>query len=543
MSNIKVNTNAKEVTDKFITNSGVPLKEEYTPEELEQLKFDFQNDLGKSGEYPFTRGNHKGMYRDELWIMGQYSGFGSAEEANKRFRYLLKQGQTGFAIALDLPTQIGIDSDNELSAGEVGKVGVAINSLADIEKLFNGIPLEKVRQIRTTANSIAPIITAFLIAFAEKNAIEPNAIKILLQNDPLKEYFARGTYIFPPKAAVKLTVDVIEYASKYMPEWVPISLSGYHIRESGGTATQEIAFCFANGISYIEEALARGLNIDDFAPILSTFLSTHIELFEEIAKFRAARRVWAKMMREKFGAKNPDSMKLRIVAYTSGGTLTAQQPLNNIVRVTLEALAAVLGGVQTLATSSFDEAVSIPTEKACTVALRTQQIIAQESGVTKTVDPVGGSYALETLTLNIEEQIKTYIHKIIDMGGAVRCVENGFFQKELAHEAHQFQKSIEQKDRIWVGVNEYKEDEHDEIPVFQTDPALEKKYVKNLIVMREGRDKENVKKRLERIRDEAKNGKNIIPSVIEAAKSYATIGEITNILKDVFGTYHDPGGV
>lgn len=524
----------------FTTNSGIIMKEEFSPDDLKLMNFAHQNDLNKAGEYPFTRGIRRRMYRDELWVMGQYSGFGSAEETNRRYRYLLEQGQTGFSIALDLPTQVGLDSDHEMSCGEVGKVGVAIDSLADIEKLFEGIPLDKVRQIRTTANSIGPIIAAFLIAFSEKRGIGPNSFKMLLQNDPLKEYIARGTYIFPPKVSAKLAVDVIEYTSKHVQDWVPISLSGYHIRESGGNAAQELAFCYANAISYIEEAINRGLNIDHFAPKLYAFFSSHIEILEEIAKFRAARRIWARLMKERFGARDPESMKLRIMAYTAGGTLTAQQPLNNIVRVTLEALAAALGGVQTLATSSFDEAFSIPSERAVTVALRTQQIIAHESGITKTVDPLGGSYALEALTSSIEEQVIKYIQTVIEKGGAVQCIENGFFQKELADEAYCFQKSIDQNQRLIVGVNGFQEDEEDDFPVFQAHSTSENLQVQRLQSMKEHRDKEKVQRALEFLCNEARAGKNIIPAAIEAAHQYATLGEITDSLKDVYGTYRDP---
>lgn len=527
---------------KYQTNSGIPLKELYNPGELAENKFDYARDLNNSGQYPFTRGITSKMYRDELWVMGQYSGFGSAEEANRRYRYLLEQGQTGFSIALDLPTQIGLDSDHELSRGEVGKVGVAIDSLEDIEKLFDGIPLDKVRQIRTTANSIGPIMTALLIAFAEKNKIDPNNIRILIQNDPLKEYIARGTYIFPPQISVKLAVDVIEYCAGHLTNWVPMALSGYHIRESGGTAVQELAFCYANGINYFEEATGRGLNVDQFAPKLFTFFTSHIDFLEEVAKFRAARRIWARMMRERYSAKNPESMKLRILAYTAGGTLTAQQPLNNIVRVTIEAMAAVLGGIQTLATSSFDEAYSIPTEQAVTVALRTQQIIAYESGITNTVDPMGGSYAIEALTTEIEKQANEYIERIIQLGGSVSCIENGYFQKELAKEAYQFQKSIEEKKKIIVGVNAFQtEGDEAEIPVFRTDAASEAAQVGRLKQLREKRNAQLVEKSLNKLRQDARENKNVIPALIEAVKAYATLGEITACLKEIYGTYRDPG--
>lgn len=525
----------------YQTISGIPLNEIYSPDNLESIGFNYDADLNSSGQYPFTRGIQPSMYRDQLWVMGQYSGFGSAEEANRRYRYLLEQGQTGFSIALDLPTQIGMDSDHPLSRGEVGKVGVAIDSLEDIEKLFNGIPLEKVRQIRTTANSIGPLMTALIVAFAEKNGIDPNRIKVLIQNDPLKEYFARGTYIFPPDRAVKLAVDVIEYSAQRLTNWVPMAISGYHIRESGATAAQELAFCYANGISYFDEAIARGLNIDQFAPKLYTFLTSQMDLLEEVAKFRAARRVWARMLKEKYGAKDPESMKLSILAYTAGGALTAQQPLNNIARVTIEALAAVMGGVQTLATSSYDEAYSIPTEQAVTVALRTQQIIANESGVVNTVDPLGGSYAVEVLTSLIEKEVINLIGQITKLGGAVECINNGFFQKELAKEAYKYQNSIEAKQRIIVGLNEYQSDEEDNIPIFITDPDSEKKQVQKLEELRGRRDRNKYKRTMDILQDNARAGRNIIPAAIDAVKAYATLGEITDCLKEVYGTYKDPG--
>ena len=524
----------------FKTLSGITLKELYDPIDLENNGFNYDTHLKSSGQYPFTRGIRSGMYRDELWIMGQYSGFGSAEEANLRYRYLLEQGQTGFSIALDLPTQIGLDSDTSLSCGEVGKVGVAIDSLEDIEKLFDGIPLEKVRQIRTTANSVGPLMTALIVAFAEKKGIDPNNIKVLIQNDPLKEYFARGTYIFPPDVAVKLAVDLIEYSAQRLTNWVPMALSGYHIRESGATAVQELAFCYANGMNYFKEAVGRGLNIDQFAPKLYTFFASQMELLEEVAKFRAARRVWAKMM-EHYGAKDPASMKLSILAYTAGGALTAQQPLNNVVRVTIEALAAVLGGVQTLATSSFDEAFSIPTEQAVTVALRTQQIIANESGVANTVDPMGGSYAVESLTFEIEKGVSEYLERINELGGAVECIRNGYFQRELAKEAYRVQKSIETGERVIVGLNAYQAGNEEDIPTFTSDAQTEERQKKRLSEMKARRDGNQLADAMNKLKKDAETRKNIIPAAVEAVKAYATLGEITELLKEVHGTYKDPG--
>ena len=525
----------------FSTNSGIALKRIYSPADLQNVAFDYDRDLNDAGDYPFTRGIDEEMYRGDFWVMGQYSGFGSAEEANKRYRYLLEQGQTGFSIALDLPTQVGLDSDHKLSTGEVGKVGVAIDSLRDIENLFAGIPLHKVRQIRTTANSIGPLMASLLIAFAEKNKLDPNEIKIFLQNDPLKEYIARGTYIFPPEVSVKLAVDVIEYCAKELPSWVPMALSGYHIRESGGSAVQEIAFCYANGVSYFEEAEKRGINVDSYASKLFTFFSAHAELLEEVAKFRAARRIWAKMLKNRMEARDPESMKLKILAYTAGGVLTAQQPLNNIARVTIEALAAVLGGVQTLATSSFDEAFSIPTEQAVTVALRTQQIIAHESGVTKSVDALGGSYMLESLTAELENQIDKYLEQIDSIGGAVQCIDSGYFQKELSKEAYKFQQAVEQKEKIIVGVNAYRSDEEDHIATFRADPASEKAQCKRLSEMCRERDSHCLEESLRQLSRDAEANINIIPAAIEAAKAYATLGEMTNCLREVYGTYTDKG--
>jgi len=526
---------------KYQTISGMPLKGLYSPTDLDSIGFDYNQDLNSSGQYPFTRGIRSEMYRDELWIMGQYSGFGSAEEANLRYRYLLAQGQTGFSIALDLPTQIGLDSDNPLSRGEVGKVGVAIDSLEDIEKLFDGIPLEKVRQIRTTANSIGPLMTALIVAFAEKNGTHPNMIKVLVQNDPLKEYFARGTYIFPPDTAVKLAVDVIEYCAQRLTNWVPMALSGYHIRESGSTAVQELAFCYADGMSYFKDAVGRGLNIDQFAPKLYTFFTSQMDLLEEVAKFRAARRVWAKIIKEQYGANNPDSMKLSILAYTAGGALTAQQPLNNVVRVTIEAMAAVLGGVQTLATSSYDEAFSIPTEQAVTVALRTQQIIANESGIVNTVDPLGGSYAVESLTSEIEKGVNEYIDRITALGGSVECIRSGYFQKELAKEAYKFQKSIETGEKVIVGLNAYQSGNEEDIPIFATDPETEAKQIKRLNELTSRRDSDELARSMDNLRKDAAAGKNIIPAAVRAVKAYATLGEMTDCLKEVYGTYKDMG--
>ena len=522
---------------KFTTNGGIELKRIYGPEDLQKIGFSFKNDLNDSGEYPYSRGISSNMYRDKLWVMGLYSGFGSAEEANKRYRYLVEQGQTGFSIALDLPTQIGFDSDYKLCKGEVGKVGVAIDSLEDVNYLFDKIPFEKVRQIRTTANAIGPIMAAWFIAFAEKNKIDPNSINFFIQNDPLKEYIGRGAYIFSPKPSVKLTVDVIEYCAKYLPNWNSIAISGYHIRESGSTAIQELAYAFSDGISYIEEALSRGINIDQFAPKIFTFLGASIEFLEELAKFRSARKIWAHIMKERFHAKDPESMKLKILAYTCGSTLTAQQPLNNIIRVAIETLAATLGGIQTLATSSYDEAFGIPTKEAVNIALRTQQVVAYESGINKSVDIFGGSYALESITIEIEKKVLDLISKIDQLGGAVRCIENGYIQKELAKEAYKYQFSIENKEKIIVGVNEFKEEDKISISPFKHDHTSEDRQIERLRRVRLNRNTNKVKTSLKQIQEDAIQNKNIIPATVEAVKNYATLGEIVDVLKEVYGSY------
>lgn len=521
----------------FTTNSGIPLKRVYTHRDLDEQGFDELSDLGLPGAYPFTRGISPTMYRSKFWVMGMYSGYGSAEEANQRYRTLLEQGQTGFSIALDLPTQIGYDADHPMAAGEVGKVGVHLGSLEDVERLFEGIALEKVRQIRTTANAIGPVILALFVAAFEKRGLSPNDVRIFIQNDSLKEFISRGTYIYPPGPSVKLSADVIEYCARHLTNWVPLAMSGYHIRDSGSTAVQELAFTFANAIAYIEDALRRGLNIDDFAPQLFTFLAGSIDFLEEVAKYRAARRVWARLMRERFGAKDPESMKLRIFAYTLGGNLTAQQPLNNIARVAIETLAAVLGGVQTIATSSFDEAYSIPTEEAATVALRTQQIVAHEAGVTGTADPLAGSYVIETLTSEIERGVMDYLDKIEAQGGAIACIEQGVFQRELADAAYRLQMAIERKERVIVGVNAYQSDDVQQIPVFKVDPSVERRQIERVQALRARRDNQRVHETLAALEEAARAGENVIPAMIEAAKAYATVGEICDALRNVYGTY------
>lgn len=521
----------------FRTISGTPIQTVYERADLTKAAAE---NLGKPGEYPFTRGITPAMYRDNLWVMGQYSGFASAEEANQRFRYLIEQGQTGFSIALDLPTQMGLDSDHPMAEGEVGKVGVAIDSLQDVEQLLKGIELPKIRQIRTTANANALIMLAMYVAFARKNGINPNDIKILLQNDVLKEYFCRGTFIFPPEASVRLAVDVIEYCAKNLPSWTPITICGYHIRDAGATAAQELAFAFGDMICYVGAALKRGVKIDDFAPNLYVFLASHIDLLEEVAKFRAARRIWAKIMKDRYHAQKPQSQSLRIFIMTMGGALTAEQPLNNVVRVTLEALAAVLGGVQTIATSSYDEAYCIPTEESVKVALRTQQIIAHESGVTGTADPLGGSFYVEQLTDSIEQEVWAYLNKIDSMGGAVECITKGFYQRELADSAYRFQKSIDVGDRVVVGVNQFIDGHEAKIPIFSVDDAVAEKQKQRLRALKTQRDNEAVVAALTKLRHAAQNGENMGEPMIAAVEAYATVGEICDTLRDCFGTYKPP---
>jgi len=524
--------------DEFKTDSGLPLKAAYGPDDLEELGFDFVGDLSYPGFPPYTRGINPGMYRDDFWIMGQYSGFGSAEEANERYKMLLAQGQTGFSVALDLPTQMGYDADHRMVEGEIGKVGVHLGSLADVEKLFDGIALEKVRQIRTTANAIGPVFLAFCVAAFEKRGISPDDVRIFIQNDVLKEYVARGTYIFPPEESVKLSTDVIEYCAKNLPSWVPLAISGYHIRDAGSTAAQELAFTFANAVAYIESALERGLSVDDFAPQLFTFLGASMDFLEEVAKFRVARRLWARLMKEDYGAQDPESMKLRIFGYTLGGNLVAPQPLNNIVRVTVETLAAVLGGVQTIATSSFDEAYCLPSEEAVTVALRTQQIIAHETGVADVVDALGGSYALEHITTRLEQEVRGILEQVETLGGAAACIEQGYFQKELSDAAYRKRKAIESGNKVMVGLNRFQnEDEEINIPVFKVDEETERRQVQRLHDLRETRDAEAVEGTLAALKDAARRDVNIIPATIEAVKAYATLGEICDVLRDVYGTY------
>ncbi|NNG66107.1 acyl-CoA mutase large subunit family protein [Caldanaerobacter subterraneus] len=533
----KVLNKFPERREKFETSSGIEIKRLYTPLDLEE--FDYNEKLGFPGEYPFTRGIQPTMYRGRFWTMRQYAGFATAEESNKRYKYLLEQGQTGLSVAFDLPTQIGYDSDHPLAEGEVGKVGVAIDSLQDMEILFDGIPLDKV-STSMTINAPAAVLLAMYIAVAEKQGVSPDKLDGTIQNDILKEYVARGTYIFPIEPSMRLITNIFEYCSKNVPKWNTISISGYHIREAGATAVQEVAFTFANAIAYVEAALKAGLEIDDFAPRLSFFFSAHNNLFEEVAKFRAARRLWAKIMKERFGAKNPRSMMLRFHTQTAGSTLTAQQPDNNIIRVTIQALAAVLGGTQSLHTNSRDEALALPTEDSVRIALRTQQIIAYESGVADVVDPLGGSYYVEYLTDEIEKRAMEYIEKIDKMGGATAAIENGYMQREIQNSAYNYQKEVESKNKIVVGVNMFQIEEEPPKNLLKVDPKVEELQRQKLKKLREERDNEKVQKVLNDLKEACKGTDNLMPYILEAVKAYATLGEICGVMREVFGEYKAP---
>jgi methylmalonyl-CoA mutase N-terminal domain/subunit len=521
----------------FFTTSSDCVDRLYTP--LDISENDFEREIGFPGEFPYTRGVQPTMYRGRLWTMRQYAGFGTALESNKRYKYLLGQGQTGLSVAFDLPTQIGYDSDHPLSNGEVGKVGVAIDSLHDMEVLFEGIELDKI-STSMTINSPASILLAMYVALAEKQGVSPKDLRGTVQNDILKEYSARGTYIFPPKPSMRLICDVFEYCSKTMPKWNTISISGYHIREAGSTAVQEVAFTLADGIAYVEAAVARGLNVDDFAPRLAFFFNAHNDLFEEVAKLRAARRMWAQIMKKRFKVKNPKSLMLRFHTQTAGSSLTAQQPENNVVRVTLQALSAVLGGTQSLHTNSMDEALALPSENAVRVALRTQQILAYESGCINTIDPMAGSYFIEATTDRIEKEAMEYIQKIDDMGGMLVAVESGYIQKQIHESAYRYQKEIESKKRKVVGVNSFGIKEEITINTLKVPPEIEQKQVNKLKKLKSERDNEKVMDALNKLKVSAKGNENTMPVILEAVKVYATLGEICDVLREVFGEYRSP---
>ena len=518
----------------FINTSKIPIKRLYTP--LDSKEEIYLSEIGFPGSYPFTRGVQPTMYRGRHWTMRQYAGFASAEESNRRYKFLLEQGQTGLSVAFDLPTQIGYDSDHEMAMGEVGKVGVAIDSLKDVETLFNGIPLDQV-STSMTINAPAAILMAMYIAVAEKQGIDLKDLRGTIQNDILKEYSSRGTYIFPPKPSMRIVTDIFAYCSQKVPQWNTISISGYHIREAGSTAVQEVAFTLANGIAYVGAALQAGLPVDSFGPRLSFFFNAHLDFFEEVAKYRAARRLWAKIMKERFGAKDPRSLMIRFHTQTAGCTLTAQQPVNNVVRVAFQALAAVLGGTQSLHTNSMDEALCLPSEKAVQIALRTQQLIAYETGVVDTVDPLGGSYYLESLTEEIFERAQEYIRKIDEMGGAAAAIEKGYIQREIQDSAYKYQREIESLERVVVGLNRFQVDEEKPSNLLRVDPAVRIAQVDNLKKLKAERDSERVRGTLAALTKVAEGEGNLMAPILDAVKAYATLGEICDSLRSVFGEY------
>ena len=526
----------KELKPRFTTGSGLELKRFYTPRD--QTGWAYEHELGYPGEYPYTRGVYPTLYRSRLWTMRQYAGFGTARESNARYRYLLSQGQTGLSVAFDLPTQIGLDSDHSLAHGEVGRVGVAIDSLEDMEILLEGIPLERV-STSMTINSTAAILLALYLAVAEKQGVDPRRLSGTVQNDILKEYIARGTYIYPLAPALRLVTDIFEFCHERAPAWNTISISGYHIREAGSTAVQEVAFTLADAIAYVEAALERGLAVDDFAPRLSFFLNAHNDLLEEVAKFRAARRLWARLMRERFQAQDPRSWMFRLHTQTAGSTLTAPQPNLNLARVALQALAAVLGGTQSLHTNSRDEALALPTEASVLLALRTQQILAEESGVANTIDPLGGSYIIEKLTDEIEAQAQKYLRKIEDLGGMVRAIESGYVQGEIQQSAYEYQKSIEAGERVVVGVNQYVDETAACPSLLRIDPEIERTQVERLAKLRARRDAARVEMTLCAVEETAHTDRNLLPPILDAVQAYATVGEISDALRRVFGEYQE----
>ncbi|MBE9479169.1 MAG: methylmalonyl-CoA mutase family protein [Chloroflexi bacterium] len=522
--------------DHFETPSGIPVERLYLPR---KSAADYIDRLGFPGVHPFTRGVQTTMYRGRLWTMRQYAGYATAEETNARFKYLLDQGQTGLSIAFDLPTQIGYDADDPLASGEVGKVGVSISSLEDMEQLFDGIPLDKV-STSMTINAPAAILLAMYISIARRQGIDLSSLRGTIQNDILKEYIARGTYIFPPKPAIRLTTDVFRYCRNSMPRWNTISVSGYHMREAGATAVQELAFTLANAIAYLETGIQAGLSVDEIAPQMAFFFNAHNDLLEEIAKFRAARRMWSSIVQDRFGARDPRSWRLRFHTQTAGSTLTAQQPMNNITRVTIQALAAILGGTQSLHTNSLDEALSLPTTHSVQVALRTQQILAHESGVADTIDPLGGAYAVESLTDEIESRAKEYLENIDAIGGALAAVESGYMQREIQESAYRTQKQIECGETIVVGVNAFKADEPIPSERLKVDPSIEQSQRARLKEFRAKRDKDKVEFELQRIASAARGEENLMPLFIEAVEAGATLGEICNCLREIWGEYRSP---
>ncbi len=522
---------------KFETPSGIPLKQVYGPEDIEDI--DYLEDLGFPGAPPFTRGVYPNMYRGRIWTMRQYSGFADASKTNERFKYLISQGQKGLSIAFDLPTQMGYNSDNKICLGEVGRIGVTVNSMKDFEKVFDGIALDKV-STSMTINAPTSIILAMYIAIGEKNGVKQQQLTGTLQNDILKEYVARGAYIFPPKPSLRLTADVIEYCSKNLPRFNAISICGYHMRDAGSNAVHELAFTLADGISYVEEVLKRGVDIDDFAPRLSFFFTVHNNFFEEIAKLRAARRLWSKFMKDRFNAKDPNSLRLRFHIHTCGSTLTAQQPQVNIIRATVQSLAAILGGTQSLHTCGADEALALPTEESARLSLRTQQVLAYETGVTDVVDPLGGSYYIEYLTNKLEEKALGYIDKIDKMGGMPVAIENAFIQKEIQNNAYLMQKRIDDGSKKVIGVNLFCTDDQYKIDTFKYDKESEKRILESLNNLKEVRNENLVREKLDQLKEVAKSSENIMPIMIETVKTYATVQEICDVLREVFGEYQSP---
>jgi methylmalonyl-CoA mutase N-terminal domain/subunit len=520
----------------FTTISGLAIEPLYTPDNVD---IDYERDLGYPGVYPYTRGVYPSMYRGQLWTMRQFAGFGTAEETNRRFRYLLEHGQTGLSTAFDMPTLMGYDSDHAKSLGEVGREGVAIDSLEDMEQLFAGIPLGDV-STSMTINAPAAILLAFYICVAEEQGVGRDRLRGTIQTDILKEYIAQKEWIFPPEPSMRLCVDMIEFCAREVPKWHPVSISGYHIREAGSTAAQELAFTLADGFAYVEAATARGLDVDDFAPRLSFFFNAHIDFFEEIAKYRAARRIWARELRERYGARNPRSWLMRFHAQTAGVSLTAQQPEVNIIRTALEALSAVLGGCQSLHTNSFDEALALPTERAVKIALRTQQVIAHETGVTDTIDPLGGSYYIEDLTNRLEAEAYDYFDRIRKLGGVIPAIKENFFQREIADASFRFQREVDGGDRVVVGVNRYEEREEEGIELLHIDPALESQQIERVQALRARRDSAAVEQALARLkREAAEDDVNLMPAIIDASKAYVTMGEMCDALREVWGVWRE----
>ena len=532
----KVKNSASTMADEQETSSHISVRPLYTPVDLEN--WDQAQDVGYPGEFPFTRGVQATMYRGRLWTMRQYAGMGDAEESNKRYKYLLANGTTGLSVAFDLPTQIGLDSDNPLAVGEVGKVGVAIDSIEDMLRLFDGIELTKI-STSMTINATASILLALYVAVAKKQGADLRKISGTVQNDVLKEYIARGTYIYPPHQAMRIITDLFSWTNENVPDWNTISISGYHMREAGSTAVQEVAFTLGNGIAYVQAAIGAGLDVDRFAPRLSFFFNAHSNFLEEVAKFRAARRMWAHIMRDQFGAKNPKSWMLRFHTQTAGSTLTAQQPENNIVRTAIQGMAAVLGGTQSLHTNSYDEALALPTEQAARIALRTQQVIAFESGAPQTIDPLAGSYYIESLTNEIEKRAQAYLEKIHAIGGMLKAIERGYVQQEIQNAAYEYQQKVDRLEAVVVGVNRFTIDEEKPIPIQRIDPSLEPKQVERLHSLRDRRDAVRWKESLQKVNEAARNNANLMPHILNAVEANATVGEISDTLRKVFGEYKE----